>query len=203
MQYSNLPPKKYRFRVIASNNSGVWNETGDYVGVFHRPGILPDKLLPRSVRGCVLPDSLGTVSLPPPSDRAGIQRATRGTSRGAHAHRPRVARHPAAKLPSRAIRISGGAGTSSPKAAKRRFQTLDSAISTAQGAIVEGRDAIHDLRHTAGPQAHLENLLKTAGQELASSEVSNGNHPAFRVTVEGPAQTLSPAASGRGLSDWA
>ena len=29
VQYSNLPPKKYRFRVIASNNSGVWNETGD------------------------------------------------------------------------------------------------------------------------------------------------------------------------------
>ncbi|MBV8437613.1 MAG: PAS domain S-box protein [Silvibacterium sp.] len=29
VQYSNLAPKHYRFRVIASNNSGVWNETGD------------------------------------------------------------------------------------------------------------------------------------------------------------------------------
>ena len=38
----------------------------------------------------------------------------------------------------------------------------------------------------------MENLFKTAGEELASSEVSNGNHPAFRVTVEGPAQTLPP-----------
>src|SRR5262249_33533159 len=27
--YSNLPPRSYRFRVIASNDSGVWNETGD------------------------------------------------------------------------------------------------------------------------------------------------------------------------------
>jgi len=26
--YSNLPPRNYRFRVMASNNSGVWNETG-------------------------------------------------------------------------------------------------------------------------------------------------------------------------------
>ncbi len=26
--YNNLPPRKYRFRVIASNNSGVWNEQG-------------------------------------------------------------------------------------------------------------------------------------------------------------------------------
>jgi signal transduction histidine kinase len=28
VQYSNLAPGKYRFRVIASNNSGVWNEQG-------------------------------------------------------------------------------------------------------------------------------------------------------------------------------
>ncbi len=26
--YTNLPPRNYRFRVIASNNDGVWNETG-------------------------------------------------------------------------------------------------------------------------------------------------------------------------------
>jgi ligand-binding sensor domain-containing protein len=26
--YSNLPPRNYRFRVMASNNSGVWNEAG-------------------------------------------------------------------------------------------------------------------------------------------------------------------------------
>ena len=29
VQYSNLPPRQYRFRVIACNNSGVWNEAGD------------------------------------------------------------------------------------------------------------------------------------------------------------------------------
>jgi signal transduction histidine kinase len=29
--YNDLPPRRYRFRVIASNNSGVWNETGAFV----------------------------------------------------------------------------------------------------------------------------------------------------------------------------
>ena len=29
VEYTNLPPKHYRFRVLASNNSGVWNEVGD------------------------------------------------------------------------------------------------------------------------------------------------------------------------------
>ncbi|WP_051979120.1 two-component regulator propeller domain-containing protein [Edaphobacter aggregans] len=28
VEYSNLPPRNYRFRVMASNNSGVWNEQG-------------------------------------------------------------------------------------------------------------------------------------------------------------------------------
>ena len=29
VRYTNLPPRHYRFRVIAANNSGVWNEVGD------------------------------------------------------------------------------------------------------------------------------------------------------------------------------
>src|ERR1700680_1502936 len=29
VMYTNLSPRNYRFRVMASNNSGVWNETGD------------------------------------------------------------------------------------------------------------------------------------------------------------------------------
>ena len=30
-KYTNLPPRHYRFRVIASNNSGVWNEAGTFL----------------------------------------------------------------------------------------------------------------------------------------------------------------------------
>src|SRR5262249_28453760 len=29
--YTNLPPGKYRFRVMACNNSGVWNEAGTFL----------------------------------------------------------------------------------------------------------------------------------------------------------------------------
>ena len=28
VKYSNLPPGAYRFRVVAANNNGVWNESG-------------------------------------------------------------------------------------------------------------------------------------------------------------------------------
>ena len=37
VQYSNLAPGSYRFRVIASNNSGVWNEQGDSREFFIAP----------------------------------------------------------------------------------------------------------------------------------------------------------------------
>jgi hypothetical protein len=32
VQYSNLAPRDYTFRVMASNNSGVWNEAGASLG---------------------------------------------------------------------------------------------------------------------------------------------------------------------------
>lgn len=35
--YTNLRPGKYRFRVIAANNDGVWNEQGTSVDLFLRP----------------------------------------------------------------------------------------------------------------------------------------------------------------------
>lgn len=35
--YTNLSPGSYRFRVIASNDDGVWNETGDAVELYLRP----------------------------------------------------------------------------------------------------------------------------------------------------------------------
>ena len=47
VQYSNLPPRNYRFRVIACNNSGVWNDTGDTLEFSIAPRLLPDELVSR------------------------------------------------------------------------------------------------------------------------------------------------------------
>src|SRR6185295_12199813 len=35
--YTNLPPRSYRFRVIACNNSGVWNEVGTFLDFTNAP----------------------------------------------------------------------------------------------------------------------------------------------------------------------
>jgi ligand-binding sensor domain-containing protein/two-component sensor histidine kinase len=76
------------------------------------------------------------------------------------------------------------------KGRQEAIQTLDNAMSTAKKAIVEGRDAIQNLRREA-PQSDFEHLLRTAGQEIASSQILNDNCPIFRVTVEGRQQALS------------
>ena len=96
--YTNLAPRNYRFRVMACNNSGVWNEAGDVPRFLHRPGVLSDHLVPGVVRGRFSGIALGAVSVPPPSDRAGIQRAPGRAGQRAHAHRTRTARHAVAEF---------------------------------------------------------------------------------------------------------
>ena len=39
-EYTNLPPGRYRFHVKASNNDGLWNETGDELAFVIRPPLL-------------------------------------------------------------------------------------------------------------------------------------------------------------------
>ena len=49
--YTNLSPGKYRFRVIASNNSGVWNEQGASLDFSIAPAYYQTTLVPHSVCG--------------------------------------------------------------------------------------------------------------------------------------------------------
>jgi signal transduction histidine kinase/ligand-binding sensor domain-containing protein len=52
--YTNLPPRTYRFRVIAANNSGVWNETGATVDFAIAPAYYQTTWFPALVAGMVL-----------------------------------------------------------------------------------------------------------------------------------------------------
>jgi ligand-binding sensor domain-containing protein/signal transduction histidine kinase len=37
ISYTNIPPGQYRFRVIAANSEGLWNESGDSVDIYLQP----------------------------------------------------------------------------------------------------------------------------------------------------------------------
>ena len=80
VQYSNLPPGNYRFRVTACNNSGVWNEEGAALDFCDCARVLPDELVPRAVRAHVSGDALDRLSASRPrfETAPGIVRAESG-----------------------------------------------------------------------------------------------------------------------------
>jgi signal transduction histidine kinase len=72
-------------------------------------------------------------------------------------------------------------------------ETLDHAISMTEGAIAEGRDAIHDLRSQPAVHSNLAKLLTLTGQELAIAQSAEGKKPAvFRAMVAGEKRKMKP-----------
>jgi signal transduction histidine kinase len=72
------------------------------------------------------------------------------------------------------------------------IQTLDVALDGAEQAIVEGRDAIHDLRSpTTAPKA-LEEEIRALGEELVATGADQKEPMEFRIVIEGSAHALRP-----------
>jgi hypothetical protein len=189
--YSNLAPGHYRFRVMACNNSGVWNEAGDSLDFSIAPAYYQTGWFQASCAAAffLMLWGLYRYRLHQIAHEFNMRLEERV------GERTRIAR----ELHDTLLQSFQGAlfeFQASRNLFSRRpeeaIRTLDDAICSAEQAIVEGRDAIQDLRPGPTDQTDLEHLLTTAGQELASSQDSNGNCPVFRVTVEGPPQTLSP-----------
>ena len=71
-QYSNLPPGSYRFRVIACNNSGVWNEHGATLEFVNPAGLYQTNGSARCASSAFWPCS-GRLPVPCPAARAAVQ----------------------------------------------------------------------------------------------------------------------------------
>ena len=105
VQYSNLPPRAYRFRVVASNNSGVWNETGATLAFSIAPAYYQTRWFAgaRRRRGARLLWAGYRVRVRQVARE--LPATPRRTRQRAHAHRAGAARHAAAKLPRSAAAI--------------------------------------------------------------------------------------------------
>jgi PAS domain S-box-containing protein len=79
-----------------------------------------------------------------------------------------------------------------PRRPEEAMRALDGALTRADQAIAESRDAIQDLRSAPVAPIELAHLLTAMGQELVDSQEANRDSPAFCVKVEGERQILSP-----------
>jgi PAS domain S-box-containing protein len=79
-----------------------------------------------------------------------------------------------------------------PRRPDDAIRILDSALTRADQAIAESRDAIQGLRSAPVAPIDLADLLTAIGQEMADAQDPNRDSPAFSVKVEGERQTLSP-----------
>jgi len=188
--YTNLPPGDYQFRVIACNNDGVWNEAGASLPFTILPAFYQTKwflLLCAAAIGCLT--------------WVAYQRHLRRVSarlslifKERLAERTRIAR----ELHDTLLQSFQGlilhfqrARNLLPERASEAIQMLDRALDGAEQAVVEGRDAIHDLRSPV-PAAHgLAEEITSLGEELIAKD-GNKDPVQFHVVVEGSAQTLHP-----------
>ena len=189
-QYSNLPPRTYRFRVMACNNSGVWNEMGDTLQFSIDPAVYQTN----GFRALCAAVFLALLWAAYKFRVHQVQRAFNMRLEERVGERTRVAR----ELHDTLLQSFQGS-LYCFQAARNLFSRrpdealnmLGSAITSAENALAEGRDAIQNLR-VGSAEKRLEDLLAATGQELRDAHASDGHSAAFQVIVEGQPWPLSP-----------
>jgi len=190
-RYSNLRPRKYRFRVIACNNSGVWNKTGDAFEFSIAQAFYQANWF---YAAC----AAGLLALVWAAYQFRVRQMHHDFAirlEGRVDERTRIARdlHDTLLQSFQGVMFSfQSVRNLLPGRTDQAIRTLDEAIREGDEAIAEGRDAIQGLRAGAALESNLEHQLAAAGKEFAASSRAQGDRPEFRVTVEGVRQPLSP-----------
>ena len=192
--YTNLLPGQYQFRVIASNNDGVWNETGAS-WVFSIAPTFYETLWFKTLMalaGIGLIWLLYRLRLRQITARADLRYAERLEER------TRIAR----ELHDTLLQSFHGlifrfqaVDNMLPARPSEAKQTLESALDNAAEAITEARDAVHELRSSTLVTNDLAAAVKALGEELATHQATSAasqDSPTFVVEVEGTPPELHP-----------
>jgi signal transduction histidine kinase len=190
VQYTNLAPKHYRFRVLACNNSGVWNEQGASLEFVIPPAWYQTNWFYALCAATFLLMLWGLYRL----RVLQLQREFNAALEGRVAERTRVARdlHDTLLQSFQALlpRLQA-AIYKLPDGAVDARKTLEAVVDQAAEAVTEGRDAVQGLRMSTVEKNDLALAIRTVGEELASAE-TNHSSPNFKVVVEGTSRNLHP-----------
>jgi ligand-binding sensor domain-containing protein/signal transduction histidine kinase len=183
--YSDLPPGKYRFRVMACNNDGVWNELGSAVEFNLAPAFFETNwffaLCAAALVGILWLFYLLRMRQLASEIRAGVE-ARQG-------ERERIARELHDTLLQSVqgliLRFHGIAKQMPAQSPAR--DSMDRALDRAELALAEGRDRVLHLRASAGNPNDLADAFRVAAEESFQ-----GSSPSLKVVVEGNPRALHP-----------
>ena len=189
VQYSNLPPNRYRFRVLACNNSGVWNEEGASIDFVIPPMWYQTYWFLVVCLAAFLAIVWGFYQLR--VRQMAYQFNMRLEERVSE--RTRIARdlHDTLLQSFQALlpRLQAAIILLANRPDQAR-KTLEEAADQASHAIAEGRDAVHGLRMSTIEKNDLAIAIRTFGEELVSAAAPSS--PNFNVVVEGVSRNLHP-----------
>ena len=145
VQYTNLAPGTYRFRVMASNNSGVWNEAGDTLSF----SIAPAYYQTRWFAALLVAGTPALLWVAYQLRVAQLARQFNRTLDARVSERTRIARDLHDTLlqsfQGALLRFQSVATVLATRPDEAR-QRLERALDQAEAAITEGRDAVQGLR---------------------------------------------------------
>jgi signal transduction histidine kinase/ligand-binding sensor domain-containing protein len=183
--YANLTPGTYTFHVIASNNNGVWAETGASTR-FVVPPALHQTLAFRSAAVLTL------AGLAWAAFRIRVRQtaaAMHGRLEAQVAERERIARelHDTLLQGVQGLILRFHAVASRMPMDAGVARDMEDALSRADDVMREGRQRVRDLRRSAEATTDLADAIARAGDEV----VGDGE-PIFTVAVEGASRPLHP-----------
>lgn len=189
--YTNLSPGRYTFHVTASNNDGVWNRQGASFQFGVAPAFYQTTWF-ILLCGIVL---LALAWLALQWRMRQVEAQARLQMEERLSERARIAR----ELHDTLLQSFQGlvlkfqrARNLLPARPDQAMESLDAALDRAERVIMEGRDAIHDIRVFLPADRDVAAEISKLGEELVSAN-GTSDSPAFRVVAEGSPKAIRPS----------
>ena len=187
--YTDLPPGKYSFRVIASNSDGVWNDSGAKLDF----SVAPAYYQTNWFRALCAVFFMALLWAAYQWRVRQLQHQFDMTLEARVGERTRIARDLHDTLLQSAHGVLLRFQTVSqllPDRPMEAKEKLDNAIDQTADFITEAREEVQGLRDSTVQGNDLALAISTLGQELSTD--SSNHRPAFRVAVEGESRNLHP-----------
>lgn len=183
--YTNLPPRNYRFRVVACNNNGVWNETGAFLDF----SIAPAYYQTNWFRVLAVVAFLVMIALLYELRLRQVAQQVRGRMQERLEERERIARdlHDTLLQSVQGLILKFHAVSKQIPSDAPARAALEKTLDHADQVLAEGRDRIRNLR--ANP-ASLSDL--PAAFLSIVEETPQGREVIFKTVLEGRVRDLHP-----------